>query len=784
MAINPETQYPGKINPSDADYPFGSARNISTPGDGTGTPWEAALVNDVFGMQQALLSFAGLTPSGNPDKVGASQYLRALKMLASRGYASVSALDGDADLAVGDVVHTTDYYDGWAGLATPRRGGNVYVIVAAATGTADGGAYIDLTASGLQAKALFIGGANVMQWGARGDGTTDDHPPLSAAVAWFNSVTATAQAVLEFPANKYRITDALDFSQAGGERRQVLGGAGFEVAEIIVDFNGYGTGAVAEGAFIFGDEASPAYQTSVDLSGFQFTKGPSCDRAPVGVIGILAQSRLSNIIFGSWNNSLYRFVSFQNNRCENLTSFSGGKAWEYKDASSVTVTQSGTTLTASGAIFDVNDVGHTIGVWGTGSSTLRRKMKITSFTSATEVEVDTEFTDGAARELYFAGPLVSITSGNSTLTADASTFTANDVGLVVYVKGAGADGRLLRTTISAFISATQVTLADTAGTTVNDVEFTTPAVDMYSGAVGGASDNTFVNFQIENHVGVGLCMVDQDNLRFVACKVHGEQSATSDRYSIAPVWLEQCEGYYQGSFDAQYLGEEKVYAVWQTACFNFETLTIRTAYDEIILKVDARATGFEGGIIQLDDVTLGGGNPNNADLENLIIDANSDPAGHVLTGKVSWNEFDKTVSYNARNPGSGDQFFTSEVSWNGTAPTGGSERYKWSRVGDLVFFDFRLDYSSAGSSNSNVDIDFPPGMPIPKVFPENIDGEIIKAVDGLMSTNNDGSSPPGLNKEAYIRRDGAGGYTVRVTLNSGSIAAQFASVSGFYQTEV
>ena len=81
MAINPETQYPGKIAPSTPEYPYGSARNITTLGDGTGTPWEAALVNDIFGFQQALLSAAGVVPTGTPDKVGASQYLEAVNTL-------------------------------------------------------------------------------------------------------------------------------------------------------------------------------------------------------------------------------------------------------------------------------------------------------------------------------------------------------------------------------------------------------------------------------------------------------------------------------------------------------------------------------------------------------------------------------------------------------------------------------------------------------------------------------------------------------------------------------
>jgi hypothetical protein len=78
MAINPELLYPGKIAPSDADYPFGSARNITVPGDGTGTPWEAGIVKDDMGLKQSLLTIAGIVPSENPDTVQVSQYMESL----------------------------------------------------------------------------------------------------------------------------------------------------------------------------------------------------------------------------------------------------------------------------------------------------------------------------------------------------------------------------------------------------------------------------------------------------------------------------------------------------------------------------------------------------------------------------------------------------------------------------------------------------------------------------------------------------------------------------------
>lgn len=78
MALDPSARYPGQVDVGATGYPFGRARNIDTEGDGTGTPLEKDLVNDIFGFQQALLQNAGLTPTNIPDKVGSSQYLQAV----------------------------------------------------------------------------------------------------------------------------------------------------------------------------------------------------------------------------------------------------------------------------------------------------------------------------------------------------------------------------------------------------------------------------------------------------------------------------------------------------------------------------------------------------------------------------------------------------------------------------------------------------------------------------------------------------------------------------------
>lgn len=204
MAINPKTQYPGKIAPSTPEYPYGKARNISTPGDGTGTPWEAALVNDIFGFQQALLSEASVVPSGNPDEVGDSQYLTALLSITSQRFDSLAAVISAENLVVGQIVVTTGYNSPGDG------GGNVYEIVPAATGADDGGSFVDLSGSGHQAKGLFPGGVkNVKQFGAVGDGSTDD-------VAAFQAITTIGGDIhIPEPAVAYNVSLAIDISVSG-----------------------------------------------------------------------------------------------------------------------------------------------------------------------------------------------------------------------------------------------------------------------------------------------------------------------------------------------------------------------------------------------------------------------------------------------------------------------------------------------------------------------------------------------------------------------------------------
>lgn len=122
--INPETEYPGQIDTATAAYPYGKARNDTTPDDGLGTPLEAKWMNDVFGFQAALMDAAGLTPSGTTEQVGASQLLTALNTVVS---AAILA-ERQARYPVGEVFITLQNSDPatilgfgtWTRVATGR----------------------------------------------------------------------------------------------------------------------------------------------------------------------------------------------------------------------------------------------------------------------------------------------------------------------------------------------------------------------------------------------------------------------------------------------------------------------------------------------------------------------------------------------------------------------------------------------------------------------------------------------------------------------------------------
>ena len=142
MAIIPENNYPGNIIPGNANYPYGQARNVSQPDDGTGTPYEQAIVNDDFGFKQAILGESGISPSGSADTALISQYMDGLKVLLKTGrknllygnfFINQREVSGTVGLASGQYGH--DGIKGGAGGASYTFTDSGGVTTAVITGT-------------------------------------------------------------------------------------------------------------------------------------------------------------------------------------------------------------------------------------------------------------------------------------------------------------------------------------------------------------------------------------------------------------------------------------------------------------------------------------------------------------------------------------------------------------------------------------------------------------------------------------------------------------------------
>lgn len=148
--IIPGTLYPTKTTPPDADYPNGGPQDVTVPGDGTGSPWTAAVIKDLWGYQQGLCLRSGVTASGTPDTAPASQQIEALSKLCGIRVPAVSNI-----LAQDLSVFTTVAVSAWA--AADDGGAGVW----RNTGGAGGAGTTDL-ANGL----IYDGVGTEFEWAA------------------------------------------------------------------------------------------------------------------------------------------------------------------------------------------------------------------------------------------------------------------------------------------------------------------------------------------------------------------------------------------------------------------------------------------------------------------------------------------------------------------------------------------------------------------------------------------------------------------------------------------
>ena len=124
---------------------------------------------------------------------------------------------------------------------------------------------------------------------------------------------------------------------------------------------------------------------------------------------------------------------------------------------------------------------------------------------------------------------VNISSASKNLNVPSAPFVSGDVGKSIIVNGAGSGGGLLRTFITAFSSATDVTLFNAAGTTVagsSTVQWGTSNTYITTNQSGGFVDTTAFN---SSNL-IGLKTIATPN---ITCDVCNAGDPTSDGYGIS-----------------------------------------------------------------------------------------------------------------------------------------------------------------------------------------------------------------------------------------------------------
>lgn len=128
--ININTQYTPNANPADANYPAGSCKNDTVAGDGSGTPFDNVLFNDLHGALQALVSAAGIAVSGNAETAIASDVLDAIQSLPTVGVTGHTGTSRkqrltDPSLRIIEQNFLTQTIDTWVSFGPTGSGADV-----------------------------------------------------------------------------------------------------------------------------------------------------------------------------------------------------------------------------------------------------------------------------------------------------------------------------------------------------------------------------------------------------------------------------------------------------------------------------------------------------------------------------------------------------------------------------------------------------------------------------------------------------------------------------------
>lgn len=261
------------------------------------------------------------------------------------------------------------------------------------------------------------------------------------------------------------------------------------------------------------------------------------------------------------DNSMIRISSAQNCRFDKVTLWGGGHKKDFLDTLTsgtirFSIPNNGTTLTCNEDVFEPGHVGRAITLYHDSSSVQR--FVIASFVDARTVTVtltaSRAFSDVRG---VFDAPRGSIGSGSDQLEMEVPCLSADDVGRVVYIRGAEATTTVARRSLRAIITAvaldglTATLDRDATAAVENAIVEYSPSVEIYRDEVSGSAVNDikWLGLHLEQMRGCGLVVQRATNLAMKEIKVHALNFEQAAQYTTCGAILEQINGHM--SFEAE-----------------------------------------------------------------------------------------------------------------------------------------------------------------------------------------------------------------------------------------
>ena len=520
-----------------------------------------------------------------------------------------------------------------------------------------------------QISSRFADFVNVKDFGAVGDGVTDDTAAIQAAVDFAKTASNPGGAVgrtVWFPYGKYLVTSPVFAWRMRPKSSEpsltrvdlVFAGESQWSSQIVAGFSGDASQSVINCSRPAGiDPDRRCCPTSFRDLGFAMA-APNAIACPayINVYG-WGESRMDHVRMGQSDNTHVRGADLQNMRAVDVVSFYGGKAWKYKESLQEAITLTATTITTQSSVFDAADVGRRVFLTSSENSKTSGFFTIANVVSSTEVEISETGYNMQAGRLTWEPARCSMTAGSAALTANASCFAATDVGRVVWVRGA-RDGlygdAFLRASIAEFVDGSNVILDTAADITVADAEFAQPVLDFYSPSAlsSGSSDVALNNLQVEHYRGLAVGIENATGWR-IDGKIHGE-TAYYNNPSSAAMWLDDYDGVNSLIFDSSCaLTGTRAVISNNNASVVFNSLATRHNRNEHILHQD------ELKVTQTEDWgTFGGGGSTvvngctvlsrSSDLSVLFEDDNAAIPRLFVNGTITFSGSPKPISYLAK----------------------------------------------------------------------------------------------------------------------------------------